>query len=104
MIVVAGPAGFSVSEADDFSRFHVDASRVSRTEFDALLDGSPVVTVHEEADHVWVATSFIADSLDVARHESRREGLDAMLAYAAMKGWLDDTGSMIAAHVEADSA
>lgn len=100
MVIVASAQGFSIADPDDFSRFHVDAAVVSPGDFAALLEGSTVVSAHVEPDHVWVATTFIADALDVARNQSRRQGLDAMLAFAAKKGWLDESGSKIAAHVE----
>lgn len=100
MIVVAEGDRFVVTDPDDFTRFHVDVTGMSAESFAALVARSEGVAVHDEPDHVWVATSFIAEALETGLHESRREGLDAMLAYAKSKGWIDSTGSLIAAHVE----
>lgn len=92
----------TLEEPDDCTRFHLavvggrDIGRV----FGALVDAA---AGRLEGDHALI-------TIDAVRRMARdRVGddwdarFDAMLDYARTKGWIDDTGNAIQAHVEYDT-
>ncbi|MGQ4596377.1 hypothetical protein [Nocardia sp. R6R-6] len=99
MIVVAEMDGFSVTDAEDFNGFHIDAGGVSQSRFAALLAQCHEVSAHDRPDHAWVRIAFLHEQLGTSRDHARREGLARMLSYAASKGWLNDLETHVAAHV-----
>ncbi|MGY4098822.1 hypothetical protein ACW2Q0_04535 [Nocardia sp. R16R-3T] len=99
MIVVIQPDGFSIADADDFTSFHIDAGGLSHSRFVELLGRSGEVTVHERSDHAWVHLDFLHDELGTSHDDMRRRKLEEMLAYAASKGWLNESETHVAAHV-----
>jgi hypothetical protein len=100
MIVLATQDGLSVVDAEDFSRFHVDAAGLSPNDFERLVSRSGAVLPHEDARHLWIRIDFLREQLDITRHPDRLTGLEGMLGYASSKGWVNDEGSHVAAHVE----
>jgi hypothetical protein len=100
MIVRAGREGVSVVEPDDFSRFHVEAAGLSASDFQRLVARSGALLPHEDEQHVWIGIDFLREQLDTARHPERSARLEGMVAYASRKGWVNDRGSHVAAHVE----
>jgi hypothetical protein len=53
----------------------------------------------ESREHAWVDTNALRQWKGVAENPAYLTGLDAMLAYAAKKGWLDADGTRVRAHV-----
>ncbi len=93
------PPVVTLEEPDDTKRFQVTVvggDGVGMV-FGALVDAA---AGRLEGDDAWIAVDA------VRRMAAGRVGpewdadFDAMLAYARTKGWLDDTGSAIKAHVE----
>ena len=93
------PPVVTLEEPDDCTRFHLavaggpDLARV----FGALVDAA---AGRLEADHALV-------TIDAVRRMARgRVGddwdsrFDGMLGYARSKGWIDETGNAIQAHIE----
>lgn len=82
-----------------------DAARLDRLSVrtDGPLDMmrlEPVCRLADDA-HVWVAI----DALRAAATAHAETGaFDAMIAYAASKGWIDESGTHLRAHVEAEPA
>lgn len=94
MHVVVGAGGVRLERPDEFERF--DVRRRAGADVAAAI-----------VEHGWGA---VADSGDVMISVERlraagpdddawRGGLDAMVAYAATKGWLDADGTHIQAHI-----
>ena len=101
MIVVVKNDHLEVRDPDDFGRFHVDTAAVTKSEFAALLQLGLGVEAHPDPSHVWVTTDTLRDLLDTENNRNRAEGLDRMLDYASSRGWLNEAGTQVAAHVEA---
>lgn len=99
MIVLAAPDGFTVTDRADFQDFHVDVGTLSHPEFVAVVGASDDVQPHELPRHLWVSTAFLHRELGTVNHPERLSGLERMLAYAASKGWVNDDGTHVAAHI-----
>jgi len=60
-----------------------------------------------EADggHVWLAIASLRESAAASMPEAERDawttGFDGMIAYATSKGWTNEAGTHVRAHVEA---
>ena len=78
-----------------------DTARLDRlsARTDGPLDAARLEPVCRLADdaHVWVA-------IDALRAAATAEAgaFDAMIAYAASKGWVDEPGTSVRAHVETE--
>ena len=92
MIVVVGadrPA--LLAEGDDCTRFHV-----------AHVDGELVAGLESIGGRVGDdGEARVPVAWGRASSTAPSDALDGMLAYAESKGWLDDGGTTIRAHVEA---
>jgi hypothetical protein len=72
------PAGSTLHDEDDFTRFHI---------------------VLREAEHARVPVEFLEGLAgDRAADPEWRRGFEGMLAYARQHGWLDETG--VRTHIE----
>jgi hypothetical protein len=99
MFVRASPAGLDVVDPDDCTSLDVRVDGADRPELAARLTGSGLGE-WDGSDHV---------ALDVgALHDLAQAGAvgpdwparwDAMLGYAAKKGWLSDDGTAVRAHL-----
>jgi hypothetical protein len=88
----------TLAEPSDFGRFHVEVTGgFDEGAVDLLLgnDGR-LASVGEAFISIAALRVLAADAVD----EPWEQGLVAMVDYAAGKGWLDDTGTSIRAHVE----
>lgn len=94
------PPGVALADPDDLGSFRVLA-RAADADHDALaraLDG--VGTVAPDG-HVFVAVDAVRRLAGERAVDPEWEaGFAKMLAYAESKGWMDDSGSAIRAHVD----
>ena len=97
MIVRIVDGAVGLEEADVFTRFHVAADEGTG------LDGVVAALAgHGHAapdDHVWIRVESLrawAEPTDA----DWDEGFSGMLAYASSKGWTDESGTHILAHIE----
>jgi hypothetical protein len=84
-----------------------DADRLDRLQ--ATCAGDPGSARYEDGacapgpdpDHVWVDVEWLRRN-GTAQVDDPTFGdqFDGMIAYAARKGWLDDTGTRVRAHIE----
>ena len=98
--LTATPAGVSLESAQDCGRFHVSVTG-SRdpVRLGAALSLAGVGRALDD-DHVWVQVDAVR-SLAAPRVEPGwEESFAGMLTYAASKGWLDEAGDAIQAHIE----
>ncbi|WP_354699683.1 hypothetical protein DSM112329_05404 [Paraconexibacter sp. AEG42_29] len=106
--VAAGlPAVTSLVAATDFGAFHVEvrhapASTPTGPEIDAALRAARAGALGPDQQHVLVDVAALRRLAVEAGASSPQwnAGLDAMLSYAAGRGWLSADGAAIQAHVE----
>jgi hypothetical protein len=84
-----------VTDVDRLDRLHAEtAVPVS----DARL--GDLCTPGADADHVWLSVERLRSAaLALSDDAQFGDHFDAMIAYAASKGWLDDDGRRVRAHV-----
>lgn len=93
------PPVVTLEEPDDCTRFHLavvggdDLARV----FGALVDAA---AGRLEGDHAWITIDAIRRMAAGRVGDDWDARFDGMLAYARTKGWVDDTGNLIRAHIE----
>lgn len=98
MIVFCDPTGGHVElrDADVFTSFHAEAPEgASRTDISRLL-GTPEP---DQAGHVWVPIALVEQSAGDASSDWA-DGFRSMVEYAVSKGWTNDAGDMLLAHLE----
>jgi hypothetical protein len=85
-------------EPADFGGFHV---AVAGGDVDDERLGA-VLAEHGRLDgeHAWIDVDAVADLAGEAADDDWRAGFDGMVAYARDKGFLDDSGTVIRAHLE----
>lgn len=67
----------------------------------ADMMGGSLCRFDDDGEHVWLDIAVArAAGLDVAGDPDWGERYDAMIAYATSKGWTDETGTHVRAHVE----
>ena len=97
--VAATPPVVRLEEADDCTRFHLtvaggtDLARV----FGALVDAA---AGRLEGDHALVTIDAVRRMAVGRVGDDWNERFAGMLGYALSKGWIDDTGNAIQAHIE----
>ena len=88
----------SLDDPDTFTAFHVHAAGLTSAQVAGVL-GSGAAAGPEDG-HVWIPI----DRLHAlgAEHGGAdwREGCDGMIAYARTKGWVDESGDRVLAHIE----
>ena len=93
------PPVVTLVEPDDTARFHVlvrggtDPAMV----YGALVDAA---AGRLEEDDAWISVDAVRRMAAGRVLEEWDADLETMLAYARSKGWLDDAGHAIRAHVE----
>jgi len=89
--------GATLTEPAVFTAFHATAATG-----DASLVGAAMGPAgHAAGDgHVWVSIQWLRDTAGDADGPEWAEGFDAMVSFAASKGWLDGAETHIRAHIE----
>ena len=93
------PAPIGLRDPDDCGRFHVEV--LGPHDLAALghaLVDADAGRVH--GDHAFVDIGAVRRLASGRVGESWAEDFEKMLAYARSKGWLDESGNAIQAHVE----
>jgi hypothetical protein len=94
-IVVDAAAGASeLDDPDDLERFSVEV----RGDGDLSAALAPFGRI--EGEHAWIAVDMVRASARDRVGEGWHERFEAMLAHAATKGWLDESGEHLRAHIE----
>lgn len=98
VFVDSASARVELREPEVLNRFHVevpggDAGVAVR----ALgADGRAA----EAADHVWVRIGALREWAQGRVDEGWGDGFEKMIAYAKSKGWVDDAGTHVQAHIQ----
>ncbi len=87
----------SLLEPDVFTAFDVLAPSLSTDQVLAVLGGHGSPSA--EPDHVFVAIAAVRSMAGDAADRDWEEQFQAMIAYAASKGWLNDAGDKIMGHL-----
>lgn len=81
----------------------VDADRLDRLH--AECDGDPADAVYDDlccpgpdVEHVWVSVDGLRAGV-LAADASLADQFEGVIAYATKKGWIDDTGTCVRAHL-----
>jgi hypothetical protein len=89
----------SLEEADDCTRLYVDVRALDESAAGSALReaglGSP-----GEAGHLWLDIAALRERARATTAAADWDDrFDAMLAFARDKGWMDETGKLVAAHI-----
>jgi hypothetical protein len=96
MYVYVDVAGeVSLREDDNFSAFSLVAN-VSRDKLIDVFDRDSRIGIIANLDHAWIRESWLR-SQGLMHGEEWRRRLDAMLAYAGSKGWMN--AGAVRAHI-----
>jgi hypothetical protein len=88
----------SLREADDFKSFCVEIPVAVRV--DAGVSTSEGAVEFASADEAWVDRRWLVEAGEFHSGTAAGESFEAMVAFAAERGWLDPGSGRIAAHVE----
>ncbi len=93
------PPVVSLEEPDDTARFHVSVQGGTDhgLAYGALVDAA---AGRLDGDDAWISVDAVRRMATGRVDEAWDGALDAMLAYARGKGWFDEAGHAIRAHVE----
>ena len=101
MIIRVSEAGaVAIEDHDLFTGFHVDAPVGHTAEDIAAVLGEG--TSADDRHHVWIAADAVRHWVADLATEEWEEGFTAMVDYARGRGWMDESGTHIRAHLEHD--
>jgi hypothetical protein len=91
----------SLEEPENCKQFHVVVAGVGDDALVATaLEGAGVGRASPNAGHVYVNVDAVRSMAGGRVDDTWADDFAGMLGYASSKGWLDDTGSAIEAHIE----
>ena len=98
MIIRVDMAGeVRVDEHTVFTDFHVEAPvGFSTAELAATMGGG----TRPDGGHLWIAEAAVRHWLAGRTGDDWDEGFSGMVAYARSKGWTDEAGTHLRAHLE----
>lgn len=99
MFVRVGAGAPELVEPEDCARFHVEAAAGTTSADAAAALGGWADGATDE--HVWIRVDAVRAAAAGRVGPGWEDDFTAMLRYAASKGWLNETGDAVAAHVEA---
>lgn len=97
MFIRVDASGVRLLQADDLTRFHVEACGVDESVVATALRDAGVGVV--TADHAFIDMDALTDLAGEDATPEWREAVAGMIAWAAGKGWTDDQGR-VRAHIE----
>lgn len=102
MIVTVDPSATRVelNEPDAFNGFKVAAEGGDAGLVVQALEAVGAGSGSGAADHVWVSVEWVRAQVGPDPGVEWSDGFGAMLRYAETKGWMNDDGTAIKAHVE----
>ena len=97
MRISVNGSNIELLEPDVFTAFDVVAPNLSADQVLTALGGHGSPST--EPDHVFVAIAAVRSMAGDAADRDWEEQFQAMIAYAASKGWLNDAGDKIMGHL-----
>jgi hypothetical protein len=98
-IVIAADGSVTLDRPTEFTAFDIRSADPSPSAVLAAL--GPGGSDTPEDGHVLVAVATIRELAGSVADAGWETGLATMLAYAASRGWTDESGELIKAHIEA---
>jgi hypothetical protein len=89
---------FTVVEPEDYTRLHVSAPGVSHDVVGELLHRNGIGRTAPDP-RVWLDIAALKALAAAGDDVERTRRFDEMIAFARSKGWVDDTGSYVQAHL-----
>ncbi len=86
-----------IDEPDVFTDFHVETSAGFSTDDLAATMGEGT---RADGEHLWIAETAVRHWLSGRTDEAWDEGFSGMFDFARSKGWTDEAGTHLRAHVE----
>ena len=83
-------------EAEDFDRFHIEAGGDRHDVLGVLGAEARLGRTH----HLWWSIEAVRRLAPADREPGWDERFDAMMAWAAAQGWIDEAGTHVQVHVE----
>jgi hypothetical protein len=90
-----GEVSAAVTEPDDLKRLHAEFRAVGDADAAAALAAAGLGTV--DGDNVWLSAAALRAAGDGSA--DWLAGFEAMLGYAASKGWASTDGELVRAHI-----
>lgn len=86
-----------LADADNFTAFHVEGAGASATE---LLTALGELALPGADDHVWLSALGVAGLAGETAAGEWITKFDGMCTYAESKGWMNEQGTHIRAHIQ----
>jgi len=87
-----------VREADDVEHFSVRTTGAA--DHESLSRSLGQLGRIDDTGHAWIDIQALRDATGRSDDAEWSSGFDAMIAYATSKGWVDQAGAAVRAHVE----
>ena len=85
-----------LAEVDDFDRFHIEADGDRHAVLRVLGAEARLGRTH----HLWWSIEAIRGLAPADREPAWDRRFDAMMAWAATQGWIDEAGTHVQVHIE----
>lgn len=85
-----------IAEADDFTRFHIEADGDRHDVLGVLGAEARLGRTH----HLWWSITAVRQLAPSDRDPAWDERFEAMMAWAAAQGWIDEAGTHVQVHIE----
>lgn len=85
-----------LTEPDDFKRFHIEADGDRHDVLRVLGSEARLGPTH----HLWWSIEAVRRLAPADRERAWDERFDAMMAWAATQGWIDEAGTHVQVHIE----
>ena len=96
--LAADPPAVSLTEPEDCKRFHVEASGGDGARLGQALEGQGVGRM--AGDDAMIDIDSVRRLAEGRVPDGWENDFSAMIGYAQSKGWLDESGRAIQAHIE----
>ncbi len=98
-IRVAAGAAPELVEPEDCKKFHVEAAGMAEGSLPEVLAGLGDWADGGAEGHVWIVADAVRAAAAPQVSAEWAADFDGMVGYAASKGWLNEAGTAIRAHV-----
>ncbi len=87
----------TLEDTDNFVEFHVVAEGDAAAVVEAFGNRA---ALSERDNHLWIDIALVRELAGSAATAEWESQFEAMLAYAASKGWIDEAADRVEAHIQ----